>query len=142
MTLIDLVMSGTEKPKVSPKKELLRRRFCRTFGRISGVICLKTLVLLGSALKLFRKVFGTVHFFGFGVLFWPLVIFRRALFRHGGGAQKLPIKLVIFFPLTRRTRNGPKTDRNGPKTHRNGPKTHRNRPKSSSLGWEGGGLSG
>ena len=29
-------------------------------GELSGVICLKTLVLLGSALKLFRNIFGAV----------------------------------------------------------------------------------
>ena len=38
---------------------------------LSGAICLRTLVLLGSALKLFREFFGAVRaFFGFGVLFW------------------------------------------------------------------------
>ena len=46
-------------------KELLRQRFRRTSGELSDTICLKTLVLLGSALELFRKFFGAVL-----VIFW------------------------------------------------------------------------
>ena len=34
-------------------------------GEFSGAICLKTLVLLGSALELFRKFFGAVR-----AIFW------------------------------------------------------------------------
>ena len=55
--------SGTEKvpqrtfaPKILPN-----------FRELSGAICLKTLVLLGRALELFRKFFGTVP-----ALFWLL----------------------------------------------------------------------
>ena len=44
-------------------------------GELSGAICLKTLVLLGSARKLFRKFFGAVRAIsGFGVLFWLLTL--------------------------------------------------------------------
>ena len=34
-------------------------------GELSGAICLKTLLLLGSALELFRKFFGAVR-----AIFW------------------------------------------------------------------------
>ena len=46
-------------------KELLRQRFRRTSGELSGAICLETLVLLGSALDLFRNFFATVR-----AIFW------------------------------------------------------------------------
>ena len=50
----------------------------RVSCELSGAICLKTLVLLGSALELFRKFFGAVRaFFGFGVLFWLLIDFIK-----------------------------------------------------------------
>ena len=39
--------------------------FAELSGALSGAICLKTLVLLGSALELFRKFFGTVR-----AIFW------------------------------------------------------------------------
>ena len=51
-------------------KGLLRQSFCRTSGESLG---LKALVLLGSALELFRKFLVLfVRFFGFGVPFSAL----------------------------------------------------------------------
>ena len=39
--------------------------FAELSGELSGAICLKTLVLLGSTIELFRKFFGTVR-----AIFW------------------------------------------------------------------------
>ena len=41
-------------------------------GELSGAICLRILVLVGSALELFRKFFGTVRAF-----FWLWVLFEK-----------------------------------------------------------------
>ena len=55
-------------------KNLCNKDFAELLFKLSGAICLKTLVLLGSALGLFRKFFGAVRaIFGFGVLFLALV---------------------------------------------------------------------
>ena len=43
-------------------------------GELSGAICLRTLVLLGSALESFRKVFGALRaIFGLRGSFLPLL---------------------------------------------------------------------
>ena len=55
-------LSGTEKV---PPKNFCDKDFAELSGELSGAICLKTLVLLGSALELFRQFFGTV-----GAIFW------------------------------------------------------------------------
>ena len=42
------------------------KKLCdKDFAELSGVICLRTLVLLGDALELFRKCFGAVR-----AIFW------------------------------------------------------------------------
>ena len=51
-----LLCSGKEKPK-----NLCNKDFAELSGELSGAICLKTLVLLGSALELLRKLFGAVR---------------------------------------------------------------------------------
>ena len=53
--------------KKSTPKNLCGKDLAELSSELSGAICLKTLVLPGSALELFRK-----FFVGFGVLFWPL----------------------------------------------------------------------
>ena len=57
-----MLISGTEKvsPKIFCDKDL-----AELSGELSGGICLKTLVLLGSALELFSKFFGAVR-----AIFW------------------------------------------------------------------------
>ena len=50
--------SGTE--KMTPKN-LRDRDFAELLGELSGAICLKSLALLGSALDVFRKLFGAVR---------------------------------------------------------------------------------
>ena len=47
--------------------------FAELSGELSGAICLKTLILLGSAHQLFRKFFGTVH-----AIFWLWVFFLES----------------------------------------------------------------
>ena len=42
-------------------KNLCDKDFAELSGELSGPNCLKTLVLLGSALELFRKFFGAVR---------------------------------------------------------------------------------
>ena len=44
---------------------LCDKDFAKLSGELSGAICLKILVLLGSALELFRKFFGAVR-----AIFW------------------------------------------------------------------------
>ena len=68
----DSVYFGTEKV---PQKNLCDKDFAKLLGELSGAIRLKTLVLLGSALDLFRKFFGVARaiLFGFGVLYWVLI---------------------------------------------------------------------
>ena len=39
-------------------KKLCDKDFAKLSGKLSGAICLKTLVLLGNGLELFRQVFG------------------------------------------------------------------------------------
>ena len=46
--------------KATPKN-LCEKDFAELSGELSGAICLKALVLLGSALELFGKFFGTVR---------------------------------------------------------------------------------
>ena len=46
-------------------KNFCGKDFAELLGGLSGAICLKTLVLLGSALKSFRKFFGAVR-----AIFW------------------------------------------------------------------------
>ena len=46
-------------------KNFCDKDFAELSGELSGAICLKTLVLLGSALELFRYFFGTVC-----LIFW------------------------------------------------------------------------
>ena len=41
-------------------KHFCAKDFAKLSGELSGAICLKTLVLLGSALELFTKFFGAV----------------------------------------------------------------------------------
>ena len=57
-------------------KNLCDKDFAELSGELSGTICLKTLVLLGSALELFRNLFGAVRaiFWLWGSFFWPLII--------------------------------------------------------------------
>ena len=45
----------------STPKNFGDKDFAELTGKLSGAICLKTLVLLGSALELFRNFFGTVR---------------------------------------------------------------------------------
>ena len=42
-------------------KNFSDKDFAELPGELSGAICLTTLVLLGTAIELFRKVFGTVR---------------------------------------------------------------------------------
>ena len=61
--------------------------FAELSGELSGAICLKILVLLGSALELFRKFFGAV----------------RAIFRLWGSLLALGWGLpkpIFFTPCT------------------------------------------
>ena len=61
--------------KGTPKK-LCGNDFTELSGELSGVICLKTLVLLASALDLFRKFFGAVRaILWLWFFFWPLIFF-------------------------------------------------------------------
>ena len=53
-------------------KNLRAKDFAELSGGLSGAICLKTLVLLASALELFRKFFGAVRGISLWVLFAPL----------------------------------------------------------------------
>ena len=56
--------------KEGTPKNFCHKDFAELSGELSGAICLKTLVLLGSALELFRKLFGAGRaMFGFGVRF-------------------------------------------------------------------------
>ena len=50
--------SGTENV---PQRTFCDKDFAELSGELSGAICLKTLVLLGSALELSRNVFGAVR---------------------------------------------------------------------------------
>ena len=54
-------------------KNLRDKDFAELSGELSGAICLKILVLLGSALELFRKFLGAVRaiVWLWGVLFGP-----------------------------------------------------------------------
>ena len=52
-------------------KNLCDKDFAERSGELSGVICLKTLVLFGSALKLFRKIIWYCSC-NFGASFWLL----------------------------------------------------------------------
>ena len=64
-------------------KELVRQDFAELSGELSGAICLKTLVLLGSALNcLENSLVLFVRFFGFGVLFCPLNEHMQAFVAH------------------------------------------------------------
>ena len=62
-------MLQSEPPYIRDRKgtpqNLCDKDFAERSGELSGVICLKTLVLVGSALELFRKCFGTVR-----AIFW------------------------------------------------------------------------
>ena len=51
--------------KTGTPKNFCEKDFAKLSGELSGAICLKTLVLLGSALELFRKFFGAVR-----AIFW------------------------------------------------------------------------
>ena len=52
-------------------KNLCNKDFAELSGKLSGAICLKTPVLLVSALELFTKFFGAVRaIFGFWGSFW------------------------------------------------------------------------
>ena len=46
-------------------KNFYDKDFAKLSGKLSGAICLKTFVLLGSALELFGKFFGAVR-----AIFW------------------------------------------------------------------------
>ena len=61
----------------STPKNFCNKDFAELSGELSGAICLKTLVLSGSALDLFRKFFGTVRaiFWVWGS-FWLLILFE------------------------------------------------------------------
>ena len=50
-------------------KNIFQNDFAELLGDLSGAICLKTLVWLGSALELFRKFFGALR-----VIFWLWVL--------------------------------------------------------------------
>ena len=76
-------------------KNLCDKDFAEVSGELSGAICPKTLVLLGSALKLFRKFFGLfVRFFGFGVLFWPSTK-AGVLIKRGFQKRHLVVLVVL-----------------------------------------------
>ena len=81
------------KRKGTPKN-LCGKDFAELSGELSGAICLKTLVLLGSALELFRKFFGAVRaIFWLWVLFWPLnsrSFSDRSYFEHPSGHGRPP----------------------------------------------------
>ena len=64
-----LVISGKKKvrDRHGTPKNLYAKDFAELSGELSGVICLKALVLSGSARELFRKCFGAVR-----AIFWPL----------------------------------------------------------------------
>ena len=52
---------------------MCNKDFAELSGELSDAICLKILVLFGSALELFRNSLVLfVRFFGFGVLVWTL----------------------------------------------------------------------
>ena len=51
----------TIRDRKSTPKNFCDKDFAELSGECSGAICLKTLVLMGSALKLFRKFFGAVR---------------------------------------------------------------------------------
>ena len=56
-------------------KNFCDRDFTELLGELSGAICLKTLVLFGSALELFRKIFGAVRaMFLLWRSFWLLIL--------------------------------------------------------------------
>ena len=53
-------------------KNLCNKDFADFSGELSGAICLRTLVLLGSALELFTKFFCVVR-----AIFWLWVLLKR-----------------------------------------------------------------
>ena len=59
-------------------KNLRDKNFAELSGELSGVICLKPLVLLGSALELFRRFFRAVRAI-FGLWGSSLALFYIAL---------------------------------------------------------------
>ena len=71
-------------------KNLCDKDFAELSGELSGAICLKTLVLLGRALELFRKFFGAVRvpFLAFGVLFLALDLGPRSRRRTYGDKRQ------------------------------------------------------
>ena len=64
---------------ISDRKGTPKNFLCdKLSGELSGAICLKTLVLLGSALEVFRNFFGAVReMFWLGASFWALEIRRN-----------------------------------------------------------------
>ena len=70
--------SGTEKVP----QRTFATDFAELSGELSGAIRLKTRVLLGSALELFRTFFGTVRaFLWLWSSFWPLTHSVRTEFK-------------------------------------------------------------
>ena len=59
-------------------KNLREKDFAELSGELSGAICLKTLVLWGSALELFRQFFGAIR-----AIFWLWGSLFRMLQRGG-----------------------------------------------------------
>ena len=73
-------------------------------GELSGVICLKTLVLLGSAVELFRKFFGTVRAicFALGFSFRPMKVIPKHFKSVGLCASKnTEIRRLLFYHYRR-----------------------------------------
>ena len=59
--IVDILGVAKIRDRKGTPKNLCDRDFAELSGELPGAICLKTLVLLGSALELFRKFFGTVR---------------------------------------------------------------------------------
>ena len=64
------------------------KEFAELLGELSGAICLKTLILLGRALELFRKFFGTVR-----AIFWLWGSYWDAAFLLTVGSFLLTVEL-------------------------------------------------
>ena len=54
-------MEGFFQGQTGTPKNFRDKDFAELSGELSGAICLEALVLLGSALELFRKFFGTLR---------------------------------------------------------------------------------
>ena len=85
-------------------KNLCDKDFAELSGELSGAICHKSLVLLGSALKLFRKFFGAVRAIFWGFFFWPLTKEKFCVFGGCGPNLLMPLFLrkAVFQGIFKR----------------------------------------